>query len=228
MANMAYVWGKYEQDVIEYHKEWYMIAFCAKWLGGKTIVRGLDDYLGYKPYSEDDSKLVKELWELFNEADIIIAHNGDKFDIRKSNTRFIENGLTPPSPYKTIDTKKIAKRYFGFNSNNLDDLGKRLGVGRKLKHEGFDLWLGCLKGDSRAWKKMKKYNRQDVLLLERIYLKLRPWITNHPYVGGKCNCQSPNLQKRGITINKSGKHQRFQCQNCAAWSQERLSQERIK
>jgi hypothetical protein len=221
MANLAYVWGKYEQDVISYEKEWYMLSFCAKWLGGKIITRALCDYAGYTPYSEDDTLLVSDLWELFNEADIIIAHNGDKFDIRKSNTRFIEHGLTPPEPYKTIDTKKVAKKYFGFNSNKLDDLGKRLGVGRKLKHEGFELWLGCLKGDQKAWEKMKRYNKQDVLLLERIYLKLRPWIQNHPYVGG-CNCGSPKLQKRGIGINKSGRYQRFQCTNCAAWTQERI------
>lgn len=170
-------------------------------------------------------ELVTELWNLFNQADIIIGHNGDKFDIRKSNTRFIEHGLTPPDPYKTIDTLKAARKYFSFNSNKLDDLGRRLGIGRKIKTGGFELWLGCINGDIKAWNLMKKYNRQDVLLLERVYLKLRPWIDNHPNLSilsdriDACpTCASTHLQSRGMGITQTGSYRRFQCTNCGAWS----------
>lgn len=224
--NLAFVWGKYQQDVIEFKEEWYLLSFCAKWLDGETIVKGLIDYPSYKKEPANDRELVTDLWKLFNEADIIIGHNGDKFDIRKSNTRFIEHWLTTPEPYKTIDTLKVAKKYFSFNSNRLDDLGRRLGVGRKVKTGGFELWLGCINGDSKAWDLMKKYNKQDVLLLERIYLKLRPWIQNHPNVAiissreEACPaCRSFNLQRRGFGFTKSGKFPRYQCMDCGKWSQ---------
>ena len=118
--NLGYVWGKWEQDVIEFDRQWYMLCFCAKWLGDKKVMtHALPDFSLYKKDPENDKELVKKLWELFNEADIIIAHNGDEFDIKKSNARFIYHGFTPNPHYKTIDTKKIAKKYFSFNENNL-------------------------------------------------------------------------------------------------------------
>jgi len=219
MANKAFVWGKYEQDVIAYIQEGYILSWSAKWLGGKQITKGLCDY----PHKlGDDKALVKELHDLINQADIVIAHNGDRFDIKKMNTRFILHGLNPPEPYKTVDTLKIARKHFAFNSNKLDDLGAFLGVGRKIKHPGFDLWLGCEAEDPKAWALMKKYNKQDVLLLERIYLKLRPWIQNHPDTTlnptGCRNCGSTKFQKRGFGITRGKVHQRYQCNSCGAWS----------
>jgi hypothetical protein len=222
--NLGYVWGKYEQNVIEYTSEWYMLAWSAKWLGGKQITRGLIDYEGYEPHGECDKLLVVELHRLIEQADVIVAHNGDKFDIKRSNTRFVENGLKPPEPFRTVDTCKVARRHFGFNSNKLDDLGRRLGVGRKAPTGGFDLWKGCMAGDKKAWNRMKRYNAQDVRLLEAVYLKLLPWITNHPHVGilsdtenGCRNCGGTHLQRRGRLITATGIKPRFQCQDCGTW-----------
>ena len=224
--NLGYVWGKYDQNVIEYTSEWHMLSWSAKWLDGKHVTRCLADYEDYTAGSEEDFSLVSDLWELFNEADIIIGHNGDKFDIRKTNTRFLEHGLMPPEPYKTVDTLKIARKYFAFNSNKLDDLGRRLGLDRKVKHSGFSLWTGCMAGDEKSWFDMKKYNRMDVILLEKVYNKLLPWIMSHPHMGilseqdEACrNCASTNLQKRGFAITLTGKAQRLQCQGCGAWLQ---------
>ena len=219
--NLAYVWGKFEQDVIDYQSEWHILSFCCKWLGGKTIVKALPDYPLYKKNKENDRELAQELWTYLNEADVVIGHNLAEFDTKKANTRFIEHGLLPPSGYQMVDTLKVAQKYFAFNSNKLDDLGKRLNVGRKVKHSGFELWLGCIKGDPVAWKKMKKYNRGDVLLLERIYLRLLPWIENPPNLSfsEKCpKCQVGTLQKRGFGLTRTGRYQRLQCQNCGSWS----------
>lgn len=218
MANKAFVWGKYEQDVIAYIEEGYMLSWSAKWLGGKQITKGLCDYPKYNSGKPDDRALVKELYDLVSEADILIAHNGDRFDIKKMNTRFIYHGFTPPEPYKTVDTLKVAKRNFAFNSNKLDDLGNFLQVGRKVKHPGFDLWLGCEQGNEESWRLMLKYNKQDVLLLEKIYLKLLPWISNHPTPRDglvDCpNCHSTHYQKRGIDFSKGVKYHRAKCQEC--------------
>lgn len=224
--NLAYVWGKYEQNVIDYEKEWYMLSFAYKWLGEKTVhVKSLPDYKLYGKDKTNDKALVVELHKLFNEADVIIAHNGDQFDIKKSNARFLVHGLTAPSSYKTIDTKKVAKRYFNFNSNKLDDLGNILGLGRKVDTGGFELWLGCMSGDMKSWAKMCKYNKQDVVLLEAVYLRLRGWITGHPNLNvtegtlSNCpNCHSERLHARGYAVTRVNKYQRWQCQDCGAWS----------
>lgn len=222
--NLAYVWGKWEQDVIEFERSWYMLCYCAKWADSKKVIRvGLPDFPLYKRDKENDRELIKSLWQMFNEADIIIAHNGDEFDIKKSNARFIEHGLSAPSPYKTIDTKKVAKRYFKFDSNKLDDLGQYLKLGRKMSTGGFELWKGCMAGNMRSWKKMLDYNVQDVLLLEKVYLKMRGWMTNHLDVdiGNKeehcTNCASQRYQKRGFLPTIKGKKIRYQCMDCGHW-----------
>lgn len=116
-----------------------------------------------------------KLWKLLNACDICIAHNGDRFDIKKINARFLFHGLPPPRPYKTIDTLKISRRNFGLSSHRQDDIGKFAGTGRKLKTDK-DLWLDCIKGKKKALKQMKFYNAQDVVLLEKNYRKFLPWI----------------------------------------------------
>lgn len=221
--NLGYTWQKWEQDVIEFKRDWYMLSFAYKWLGDTSVkAYSLPDFSTFKKDKEDDTQLITELWKLFDQAEIVIAHNGDEFDIKKTNSRFIINGLQPPTPYKTIDTKKIAKKHFRFDSNKLDDLGNYLGLGRKIDTGGFELWKGCMAGNKDAWSKMVKYNKQDVVLLEKVYNKLLPWIDNYPVVSiddGECrNCNSIHLQKRGRGANRFSTYQRYQCMDCGAWS----------
>lgn len=229
-------WGIWEQNAVWVVKDFYMLCFSYKWLGEKKVnVIGLDDFKSHKAGSEDDSKLILELHKLFSEANVIIAHNGDQFDQKIANARFMVHKLGPPSPYKQIDTKKVAKRYARFTSNKLDDLGKTLGLGQKLSTGGAALWQGCMLGDSNSWKKMKCYNKQDVVLLEQLYLELRPWITNHPGMNlmldetGACpKCGLGPLHKRGFNFKKSTVYQRLQCQNCGGWSESRVKEEHTR
>lgn len=221
--SLGWVWQKWETNVIEFDKEWYMLSFSYKWLGGKTRVVALPDFPRYKKDPEDDTEVVRKLWELFNEADILIAHNGKAFDVRKANSRFIQLGLTPPSPYKVIDTLLLARRFFKFSSNKLDDLSKDLGLGSKVETGGYSLWRDCMRGDLRAWNLMKKYNKQDTELLERVYLRLLPWskesTTHKSEVCTKCN--SVNLIRRGYHVLTGMRYQRLQCKSCGSWTRER-------
>src|SRR5579872_2275261 len=129
--NLGYVWGKWQQDVVGFVQEWYIISYAYQWIDeNKVYAKSLPDFAKqFKKDPTDDKKLLETLWELINEADIIIAHNGDEFDIKKINARFALHGMTPPAPFKTIDTLKMARRYFNFTSNKLGDLAKFLGVG---------------------------------------------------------------------------------------------------
>lgn len=225
--NLAYVWGKYQQDVIDFQQESYMLCFAYKWLGEKkTHIVALPDFKNYETDRMDDSALIEALYELFDEADVVIAHNGNRFDQRVSQGRMLVNGLKPVSPYKQIDTLLTAKKYFRFNSNKLDDLGQKLGLGKKLATGGFSLWLGCLNNDKKAWNTMKKYNIQDVVLLEKVYNRLAPWITNHPALHaleGKPNackvCLETSFQRRGKTqpTVTGVRHWRYRCNNCGHW-----------
>lgn len=230
--NLGYIWGKYEQDVIEYQKEWYMLSFAYKWLGEKTVKAfSLPDFKIYKKDKTNDKELLKELWKLLDQAEVVIGHNSDRFDIRKTNARFIAHGMTKPSPYQTVDTLKVARKYFFFNSNKLTHLTKYLGIGEKIETGGFSLWLECMSGDMNAWKKMVKYNKNDIVLLEELYLLLRPWVSNHPnqaLMDGKeraCpTCSSERMHSRGFTYTRVGTFRRWLCISCGAWSQSRQSE----
>ncbi len=175
-----------------------------------------------------EKQLVQKLHKILGEADIIVAHNGDEFDAKKARAKFVEFGLPALPPSQQIDTKKIAKRHFRFSSNSLNNLGELLGVGKKMPTGGFDLWLDCMAGKIAAWKKMEAYNKQDVLLLERVYLKLRPWVQNHPNVAAgdkpsacpKCGTDRP-LHFRGYRRMAAGSYRRYQCRDCGAWSRSR-------
>src|SRR3990167_8593957 len=220
--NLAYVWGMWEQNVVDFKNQWYIMSFSVK-SNGETITKGLLDYKGYNRNKENDKALVQELWHLLNKAEIVIAHNGDQFDLKKINTRFSYYDMPPPSPYRTVDTKKIAKRYFAFNSNSLDNLGDYLGLGRKIKHEGFELWQECMKGNLKAWGRMKAYNQQDVVLLEKVYFRLLPWMKGHPNMGVYTDktvcpkCGSRSLQRRGIMHLTSTSYHRIFCNDCRGW-----------
>lgn len=230
----GWYWRRWETDIIEEENDWYVLSFSYKWLGEKTVyVKALPDYKLYKKDPENDRDLMVDLHALMSKAHICIAHNGDDFDSKKANTRFIIHKMSPPEPYRSIDTLKVARRFFKFSSNKLDDLANYLGIGRKVQTGGKKLWFDCMDGVKSAWAKMKQYNKQDVVLLEQVYLRLRPWMSQHPNLGVfsdeevSCpKCQSTHLQSRGKAITNSGTHNRFQCQDCGGWGTAKLKDKR--
>lgn len=179
--------------------EWYMLCWSAKWLYDDEIISAR--LTGDEARAEDDARITKMLWDLFNEANIVIAHNGDGFDVPNMNTRFIMNNLPPPSPYQTIDTKAVATRQFGFTHNSLNALARLFGFEAK-KDTDLELWKRCRVGDEKALAYMQEYNNGDTILLEKVYLKLRPWIRNHPNIGLYIDSDSttcPNCGSENVT-----------------------------
>jgi len=225
MANEGYVWGIWEQNVIAIKRPWYMLSFAYKWLGDKkTQAYSLPDFKLFKRNRRDDKALCKELWKLFNKADVVMAHNGFSFDVKKAQARFIKHRFKPTSPFQQIDTLKVAKKYFKFDSNKLDELGKYLGVGQKIVHTGFDLWLGCaVRNEKKSWNNMVAYNKQDVILLEAVYERMKPYMTDHPNHNVFDNTKNKCPTCGGIRVIKDGKRptrttmqQRMRCMDCGA------------
>lgn len=224
---IGYSWGMYEQNILDVIEPTKIICAAWKWADHDNVyVKALPDYPGYKPGVVDDKKLVQQLWNLLDAADLVVAQNGDQFDIKTMNARFVAYGMKAPSFYATVDTRKVAKKYFRFGSNSLDGMGKFFGLGSKVNNGGFETWLKCIAGDEKTWNLMKRYNVHDVKLLEKIYLKLRPFIKNHPNLnilggtgGDSCpSCLSDDLSKRGFAVTKRGRYQRYQCNDCGSWS----------
>lgn len=224
--NLGWVWDKWQQDVIKYEREWNLLCFAWKWKGQKKVqCLALPDFISYEKDQNDDFYLTKALRELLDEADVVVAHNGKEFDVRKTNARILKHGLLPPSPYRVVDTKVIAKHVFKLNSNSLKDIAIYLDLDKKMDPGGYGLWERCMKGDPKAWAKMKKYNKQDVVVLEQVYERLLPWDAYHPNitlgsgVGLRCpGCGSFDVERRGWRTLKSWRAQRFVCKSCGKWS----------
>jgi hypothetical protein len=202
-------WGLYEQNAIKRLKPTTILSVAYQWLNEKTEVIACDNFT--------EKQLLTKLYKLLDEAEIVVAHNGDSFDIKKINARFIVHKFTPPSPYKTIDTKKVAKSVAAFDSNSLNNLGIDMSEGEKIKHRGFDMWEGCMAGKKRDWYDMKRYNKKDVVLLQSIFLRLRPWMKRYPEEYEACRCGSNRFEKRGTRRTKTSVYARIRCLSCGAW-----------
>jgi uncharacterized protein YprB with RNaseH-like and TPR domain len=213
--NIGYTWEKWETNVLGFIKEREILSCAYKWQGDKKV--SVISAQGQK----SDKNLVKKLHRLFEQADIVIAHNGDKFDQGIAKARMIYHKMSPPRILQSVDTRKAAKNNFKFNGNGLEDLGKFLKLGSKRKHSGFDMWLGCMEGKKSSWKEMIKYNKQDVVLLEKVYNRLKPWIHNHPCLSeikdGCPQCGSKNVVRKGYRATQATIKQQMQCKSCNSW-----------
>lgn len=183
---VVYSWGRWKQNTgpSQVIQRSFMLSYAYKWLGSSEIFADALPYYqeDYEKDSTNDRNIVESLWRILDASDVVIAHNGVAFDLAYINSRFAYHGLGMPSPYKVIDTLKIAKKYFRFPANSLAELCAYFNVGTKLKTD-FDLWVGCLNKDPESWKYMVDYNIQDIDSLESVYLKLRPYDKGHPNVG---------------------------------------------
>jgi uncharacterized protein YprB with RNaseH-like and TPR domain len=172
----VYTWGLWDQNISidQIIKSTEMLCFGARWLGTKKVI--------FKSVHHDGKKaMLEDLHKLMEEADLLVGWNSAAFDHKHINREFLENGMVPPSPVKDLDLMSITKANFLFPSNKLDYVAQKLGVGAKVKHSGFKLWLRCMEGDDKAWKEMKTYQIQDVNLLAELYDVLLPWFV----VGGR-------------------------------------------
>jgi hypothetical protein len=199
--------------------DWHLMSFAAKWYDSDEII-----YMDQSKEKDitNDKKMLKVIWKLLDEADIVITQNGKKFDTKKINARFVMNGMQPPSSYRNIDTFLIAKRHFGFTSNKLEYMTDKLCTKyKKLSHgkyPGNKLWEECLKGNMDAWAEMEEYNKYDVLSLQELYDVLVPWDDRINFTvyfeDDRCSCGSTDLRKNGIYYTNANKYQKYKCKDC--------------
>ena len=176
---LAYVWGAYQQFVQPeaIKEDYFVICWAAKWLGSDDVLSAT--VTPDEARACDDGRVVGIMWDLLETADIVVAHNAKKFDVKKVNWRLRLNSYPPPLPYRVVDTLAEVRKHFGATSNKLDYINKQLGRTRKLK-TSFDLWVRCKHGEQQALDDMIAYNVIDIVALEETYLDIRPWMTNHP------------------------------------------------
>lgn len=219
----AHVWKIWDESVglSQIESDWSVLSWAAKWLDKDKIY--YSDQRKNKDLSNDKQVLLP-LWDLMDQADILIGHNAKKFDLKKINTRFIKHGMMPTVGVQVIDTLIMAKSQFAFTSNKLAYIAEFLGVGLKGEHKefpGFDLWKECMRGNQRAWRELEAYNKQDIIVTEAVYKKLRPfcktvntqlWLQSDDKVF--CECGSARLIGNGERVTLTGRYKRLRCADC--------------
>jgi len=223
--NVAHVWGLFKQNIgiNQILDSGYTMCWAAKFLGEEGTYFDSIQLSGEK-------NMLDGIHALLEEADVAVHWNGNKFDIPTLNKEFVLNGMAPPAPAKNLDLMLVSRNRFRFASNKLDYVAQQLGVGKKIEHEGHNLWIRCMNGEQKAWREMEEYNIHDVALLEGVYHKFLPWIKNHPNLnidnatGVACpNCGGHHLERRGFTSTVSSKFQRYQCKDCGTWSRGKVN-----
>lgn len=173
----SYHFGQYKQNlsVKQQVQEGHLLSHAWAW-GDEPVVGSIltrEEILNHDP-----ERLVLEAWALLDNADIVVAHYGKKFDIPKLNGYFLKYGLQPPSPYKIVDTKEISSKKFLLPFNSLEYLAKALGVQQKIDNIGIQLWIDCDHGKQEALDEMLAYNIGDVEALRDVYNRLITWDNN--------------------------------------------------
>lgn len=225
--NIVHVWGLWQQNVSlnQIMASGYVMCWAAKWYGR-------DEIYFDSVHQSDAKKMLRGIHRLIDEADAVIHYNGTSFDMPTLNKEFIVHEMAPPAPYKQIDLCSTAKKVFRFPSNKLEYIAQTLGLGSKTKHEGHELWVKCMNDDPAAWQRMEEYNKNDVVLLEAVYNRMRPWIRSHPNRGlydepglPVCpTCGGGHLQRRGYARTQINKFARYQCLDCGSWTREAISE----
>lgn len=216
--NTAHVWGLFKQNVSinQLMESSYVMCWAAKWAGSETIE--FDSV-----YQSTPRNMVKRIHALLEEADMVVHYHGTAFDIPTLNKEFLLHRLAPPSPSKEVDLLKVVRKKFRFPSNKLDYVAQRLKIGKKYEHQGHALWVGCMANDPACWVTMEEYNRYDVVLLEKLYYILLPWMQTHlnfsTFLGASVcpTCGSARYQRRGYTHTQVGTYARYQCNKCKGW-----------
>lgn len=205
-----------------------VICFGYKWLGQKRAkVVSAWDYDNWDRDVNDDYPIVKAAHDILHQCDAMVTHNGKKFDLKFLNTRILyhkkkHKSLKPLIDIKHIDTCQLARHKLFLFSNRLNDVAEFLGCQKKLENGGWDLWVNVLNRHKPSQTLMAKYCKQDVVVLEEVFNKLRGMslLPNYHLFGSDknlCNqCGSGELIKWGFYYTKKNRFQRFRCKDCTA------------
>ena len=221
----VHVWGMWEQNVanVQIVEPGYTLCWAAKWHGKKRVRFS-------SVHDTTPKRMIREIHALVDDADVVIHYNGDKFDMPTLNKDFLMFGLPRPSPYKSIDLYRECKQ-FKFPSHKLSYVLTTLKIGEKLEHKGHRLWVECMNGRGvtekeyhSAWRVMKRYNKQDVTELEKLYDFMLGWIRRHPNWNTYNNdgitvcvaCGLSRIQENGWYYGPTFMYKRYRCGSCGA------------
>lgn len=221
----SYHWGQWKQNlsVKQQIQESHMLSHAWAWNDGEVFSSVLTPK---EVLSQDDERIVYECWSLLDNCDVVVAHNGKRFDIKKVNGYFLKYGLPKPSSYKIIDTLEIAKKNFNLPFKSLEYLAKFLGVELKQDSGGIQTWIDCDRGCPEALETMRYYNEGDIVSLRDIHKRMKGWDNNgvnvalyneeHDALCTHCGSDDVQVLTDKFAYTPQRKYQLLRCNSCQA------------
>lgn len=221
---LAYIWRpgyniSVSHDQIKEGQQTDIICICYKWHGQKKVYS-----LDWGVNAQNSQAMIDKFTKIVESADVVLAHNGDKFDLKHINTQRVLQGKNPINWPTSEDTLKMVKKHFNFASNRLDYLAKTfLGAGKDKM--SFQDWIDIVEHKcSKAMTKMIKYCKRDVELLDQVFSKIKPHVILkasrslicHDTKDGCPNCGHLKSVKNGRKYLKAGVYQTHRCLKCAS------------
>ena len=230
---LAYIWRYWKENISpgQIVEDSVILCWAAKWLGSSGVM------FNRSKNWRNDKELTASLAELLGSADLVVAHNGKAFDIARIWSQMAKYEIDPPAPFKVVDTCLLARSAFAFPHNSLDGLARYLNLGGKTEHEGLPLWKKCMSNDEDAWARMEEYNINDVLLLEKVYLRLRQYDKRHPNMSLywdddllRCVCCGSTAVKMlpKSTFAQRRVYPAYRCKSCGKIMRSNIAEKRSK
>lgn len=173
-ADISLHFGRWKQNISQKNvvkSGGYILCAAWKYLGDSKI-----SSISLTPEeieNGDDSRIIATFFELYEDADAVVAHNSKGFDHKVLQARATANYFPALPAVKVLDTLEIAKKSFRLPSNKLGDVAEYFGLETKLDTSGITLWKEVQFGNKQAMKDMLQYCEQDVVVLEQVYLRIR-------------------------------------------------------
>lgn len=231
--HLAYSFQTWNTNILPVHivEPSRMISFAAKWEHENRVMfhsefdfDGPENYLS--PLRDDyHAWMVHQAFDLLDEADVVVTYNGDKFDLRRLRQEFRLAGLGQPSPFASVDLYKVIKTEEEWLSHKLAYITERYRLTGKMQNDGFELWRGCLEGDPKYWRQMRRYNKRDVVTTEElkqachdiIQLPALALFDDEPILEGHCPVCRAQAQRRGYAYTKTRRYPRYYCPTDKKW-----------
>lgn len=210
----------------------YILCIGYKYLDDpKTYVISITDFPEFQKNPTNDYYVLKEASKILADADMIVGHYSSRFDFPYIQSRLLYHGLPILPNIQHVDTWRIARYKMKLNSNRLASITGFFAFEEKTPLTG-PIWVRAAAGHKPSIKYVVEHCKQDVIVLEQVYKKIRPLSDKHPSIAlmqddqvGCPNCGSTKVQKRGTYLSRLNKYQRYHCQGCGAWSRGKKSQQ---
>lgn len=144
-----------------------------------------DEYPAWKAGKRsDDHDITAELMAYLEEFDVLIAHNGVKYDLPFIRTRAIQYGLPPLNPLKIVDPVLAARRQLRMQSNSLDAIAKHLDAPHQKTPLEPRVWARAMMDDDKAAMDLiVEHCIADVKVLDFVAWSMRGYIRSIDTLG---------------------------------------------